>query len=139
MKRIFYQTGFSFVFITVLFVSPLIAQAENKSPLTVFRSSVCYNIVEHEPLDIGTTFTNDVNKLYCFSEIMGAKTNTHITHVWYYMGAERARKQLRVHGTRWRTYSSKLIQSYETGNWEIKIIDAEGKLLKVLKFNITPK
>ncbi|MCK5100618.1 MAG: DUF2914 domain-containing protein [Desulfobacteraceae bacterium] len=139
MKRIFYQTGFLFVFVTVLFVIPLIAQAENKFPLTVFRSSVCYNIVEHEPLDIGTTFTNDVKKLYCFSEIMGAKTNTHITHVWYYMGAERARKQLRVHGTGWRTYSSKLIQSHETGNWEVKIVDAEEKLLKVLKFNITPK
>ncbi len=139
MKGIFCRVGFLFIFINIMFIMPLIAQAETESPLTVFRASICYNIVEHEPLDIGTTFTNDVKKLYCFSEIMGAKTNTHVTHVWYYMGAERARKQLRVHGARWRTYSSKLIQSYETGNWEVKIIDAEEKLLKVLKFNITPK
>ena len=139
MKRIFSQTGFLFFVVTVLFVIPLIAQAKDNSPLTVFRSSICYNIVEHEPLDIGTTFTNDVNKVYCFSEIMGAKTKTHITHVWYYMGAERARKQLRVDDTRWRTFSSKLIQSYETGSWEVKIIDADEKLLKILKFNITPK
>ena len=70
---------------------------------------------------------------------MGAKTKTHITHVWYYMGAERARKQLRVNDTRWRTYSSKLIQSFETGNWEVQIIDSKDNILKVLKFNITPK
>ncbi len=139
MKRIFYQFGFLFIFITMMFILPIIAQAETNSPLTVFRSSICYNIVEHEPLDIGTTFTNDVKKLYCFSEIMGAKTKTHITHVWYYNGAERARKQLRVHSTSWRTYSSKLVQSYETGQWKVKIIDEDGSLLKILKFNITPK
>jgi hypothetical protein len=139
MKRLFYKTNFLFIFVAVMIIMPLAAKAENESPLTVFRAAVCYNIVEHEPLDIGTTFTNDVNRLYCFSEIMGAKTNTHITHVWYYKGAERARVKLRVHDTRWRTYSSKLIQKYETGTWKIQIIDSKENIIKVLKFNITPK
>ena len=137
MKRIFDKIGFLFILITLLLVMPLTAQAENKSPLTVFRAAVCYNIVEHEPLDIGTTFTNNVNTLYCFSEIMGAKANTHITHIWYYMGTERARKQLRVHDARWRTYSSKLIQKHEIGNWEVQIIDSDKNIIKSLKFNIT--
>lgn len=139
MKSLFYRTEFLFILVAALMVMPLIAQAEDETPLTVFRASICYNIVEHEPLDIGATFTNDVDKVYCFSEIMGAKTKTHITHVWYYMGAERARKQLRVHDTRWRTYSSKRIQSFETGNWEVQIIDSKQNILKVIKFNITPK
>lgn len=139
MKRIFYQTGFLFILVTMLIVMPLAAKAENQSPLTVFRASICYNIVEHEPLDIGTTFTNDVNKLYCFSEIMGAKTDTHIFHVWHYMGVERARVKLRVADTRWRTSSSKLIQAYETGSWEVQIVDSEDNVIKILKFNITPK
>ena len=139
MKRLFYQTNFLFILVAVLIIMPLAVKAEIESPLTVFRAAVCYNIVEHEPLDIGTTFTNDVNRLYCFSEIMGAKTNTHITHVWYYKGTERARVKLRVHDTGWRTYSSKLIQKYETGMWEIQIIDSKENIIKVLKFNITPK
>ncbi|MCK5541445.1 MAG: DUF2914 domain-containing protein [Desulfobacterales bacterium] len=139
MKRIFYQTGFLFILVTILMVLPSIVQAENESPLTVFRAAVCYNIVEHEPLDIGTTFTSDVNKLYCFSEIMGAKTDTHITHIWYYMGTERARVKLRVNDSRWRTSSSKLIQKYEIGNWEIQIVDSKENIIKVLKFTITPK
>lgn len=139
MKRLFCQIEFLFILVTVLIVMPLTTLAENEAPLTVFRASICYNIVEHEPLDLGTTFTSNVNKLYCFSEIMGAKTNTHITHVWYYMGAQRGKKQLRVHDERWRTYSSKLIQSFETGNWEVRIIDSKENILKILKFNITPK
>ena len=139
MKSLFSQAEFLLVLVTALIVIPVISQAENETPLTVFRASICYNIVEHEPLDIGATFTNNVDKIYCFSEIMGAKSNTYITHVWYYMGAERARKQLRVHSTRWRTYSSKLIQSFETGNWEVQITDSKENILKVLKFNITPK
>ncbi|MCP3901145.1 MAG: DUF2914 domain-containing protein [Desulfobacteraceae bacterium] len=139
MKRIFFQTGFLFVLIFVITIIPLTVLADDESPLTVFRASVCYNIVEHEPLDIGTTFTNDVNKVFCFSEIMGAKTNTHITHVWYYMGAERAKVKLRVNGTRWRTSSSKIIQQHEIGNWEIQIKDANENIIKVLKFNITQK
>ena len=139
MKKLFYQSSFLFVLVTILIAIPLTVQAENESPLTVFRAAVCYNIVEHEPLDIGTTFTNDVNKLYCFSEIMGAKTNTHITHVWYYMGAERARIKLRVNDSRWRTSSSKLIQKHEIGNWEVQILDPEETIIKVLKFSITVK
>ncbi len=139
MKKIFYQTGFLFVLIFVITIMPLTVLADDESPLTVFRASVCYNIVEHEPLDVGTTFTNDVNKVFCFSEIMGAKTNTHITHTWYYMGAERAKVKLRVHGTRWRTSSSKIIQQHEIGNWEIQIKDANENVIKVLKFNITQK
>lgn len=139
MKRLSCQTEFLFILVTVLIILPLTAKAENKAPLTVFRASICYNIVEHEPLDLGTTFTNDVSKLYCFSEIMGAKANTQITHVWYYMGAERARKQLRVDDERWRTFSSKRIQSFETGKWEVQIIDSNENILKILKFNITPK
>ena len=139
MKSLFCQVEFLLILVAALMIMPLTAQAENETPLTVFRASICYNIVEHEPLDIGATFTNNVGKVYCFSEIMGAKTNTLIKHVWYYMGAERARKQLRVSDTRWRTYSSKLIQSFETGNWEVQIIDSKDNILKVLKFNITPK
>ncbi len=139
MKRTFYQINFLFVLITIMIAMPLTAIADDESSLTVFRAAVCYNIVEHEPLDIGTTFTNDVNKLFCFSEIMGAKTNTHITHVWYYMGAERVRIKLRVNDTRWRTFSSKLIQQHEIGNWEIQILDSKENIIKALQFNITQK
>lgn len=139
MKGTFYQTGVLLILAVIMNIIPTVAQADNKSPLVIARASICNNIVEHEPLDIGTTFTNNVNKLYCFSEVLGATTNTHIFHVWYYKGVERARKQLRVHDARWRTYSSKLIQSYETGIWEVKIIDAQDNLLQTLKFSITPK
>jgi Protein of unknown function (DUF2914) len=139
MKGTFYQTGVLLVLAVIMAVIPIVGQADNESSLLIARASICNSIVEHEPLDIGTTFTNNVDKLYCFSEILGATTKTHISHVWYYKGVERARKQLRVHDARWRTYSSKLIQSYETGTWEVKILDAQENLLQTLKFNITPK
>ncbi len=138
MKKILHETGFLFaVVFLVMVLMPLAGQAEEQTGLTVSRAAICNDIVEHEPVDKGTTFTSDVNKLYCFSEIMGAQTNTHITHVWYFMGTERARVELKVNGSKWRTSSSKRIQDFEIGDWEVKILDAEDTVLKVLKFTIT--
>jgi len=137
LKKIFHQKRFLFIFVTLVFIFPLFAIAADQNSLIVFRSSISQDIIDHEPVEMGTSFTNNIGKLYCFSEIHGATTKTHIKHVWYYHGVERARKQLRVHDVKWRTSSSKLIQCYESGNWEVHIIDADDNVLKIVKFNIT--
>ncbi|MCG6979945.1 MAG: DUF2914 domain-containing protein [Deltaproteobacteria bacterium] len=115
------------------------AMQEQMAPeLTVSVAAICKDVVDREPVDSGNSFTVDVGKLYCFTQIMGAESPTHVTHVWYFDGTERARVELAVNAASWRTFSSKIIQAHELGAWRVDVLDADGKVLKSLDFEVTP-
>lgn len=115
------------------------AMQEQEAPeLTVSVATICRDVVDREPMDSGNSFTADVGKLYCFTKIMGAESPTHVTHVWYFDGTERARVDLAVNGASWRTFSSKIIQPHELGAWRVDVLDADGNVLKSLDFEVTP-
>jgi hypothetical protein len=101
-------------------------------------ATICKDVVDREPVDSGNSFTADVGKLYCFTKIMGAESPTHVTHVWYFDGTERARVDLAVNAASWRTFSSKIIQAHELGAWRVDVLDADGNVLKSLDFEVTP-
>ena len=113
-------------------------EMQEASQLEVSVAAICRDVVDLEPVDAGVTFAATVGKLYCFTKITGAESPTHITHVWYFDGTERARVDLAVNSVSWRTYSSKIIQQHEQGAWRVDILDAEGDVLKSLEFQVTP-
>jgi hypothetical protein len=113
-------------------------QAQKAPELEVSVAAICKDVVDHEPVDSGNSFTASVGKLYCFTKITGAQSPTHITHVWLFDGTERARVELPVNAVSWRTFSSKIIQQHELGAWRVDILDAEGNVLKSLDFEVTP-
>ena len=113
-------------------------QAQEAPELTVSVAAICKDVVDREPVDSGNSFTVDVGKLYCFTKIMGAESPTHVTHVWYFDGTERARVELAVNSDSWRTFSSKIIQAHELGAWRVDVLDADGNVLKSLDFEVTP-
>ena len=113
-------------------------QAQKASELEVSVAAICKDVVDHEPVGSGNSFTVNVGKLYCFTKITGAESPTHVTHVWLYDGTERARVELPVNSASWRTFSSKIIQEHELGAWRVDVLDAEGNVLKRLDFEVTP-
>jgi hypothetical protein len=113
-------------------------QAQKAPELEVSVAAICKDVVDHEPVDSGNSFTANVGKLYCFTKISGAESPTHITHVWYFDGTERGRVELAVNSASWRTFSSKIIQPHEQGAWRVDVLDAEGNVLKSLDFEVTP-
>jgi hypothetical protein len=113
-------------------------QAQKPPELEVSVAAICKDVVDHEPVDSGNSFTVNVGKLYCFTKITGAQSPTHITHVWLFDGTERARVELAVNSVSWRTFSSKIIQPHELGAWRVDVLDAEGNVLKSLDFEVTP-
>jgi len=135
MKR----TSYLLVVLVMLMV-PLsqAATGHAQSTLEVAEAAVCRNVVDREPVDVGNTFQSSVGKLYCFSKISGASDPTQISHVWYYGDVERARVNLDVKSVIWRTYSSKIIQDHEIGDWHVDILGPKGELLMTLRFKITP-
>ena len=113
-------------------------QAQKPLELVVSVAAICKDVVDHEPVDSGNSFTADVGKLYCFTKITGAQSPTQVTHVWLFDGTERARVDLAVNAVSWRTFSSKIIQQHELGAWRVDVLDAEGNVLKTLEFEVTP-
>jgi hypothetical protein len=114
------------------------AASQETVPLEVTDGAICLNIVNLECLDASTRFDASVGKLFCLTRITGAQDATHITHVWYFGEEERARVELDVRSSSWRTYSSKIILIHEIGEWHVDVLGPEGELLKRLPFEISP-
>ncbi|MGA1868080.1 MAG: DUF2914 domain-containing protein [bacterium] len=113
-------------------------QSPSMAPsLAVEQMAVCRNVVDREPVDGGSSFEVSAGKLYCYSKIVGAQDPVEITHVWYYNDVERARVNLPVRSANWRTYSSKVIQLFEIGNWRVDVVSPNGDVLQSEKFTIT--
>jgi hypothetical protein len=59
-----------------------------------------------------------------------------VTHVWYFGETERARVGLDVRSGSWRTFSSKIVQPYEIGDWHVDVLGEDGQLLMVIPFEV---
>jgi len=122
----------------VCLLSTTAALAQETNPMAVEPAAICRDVVDLEPIGTGTVFPVSVGKLYCFTRIVNAAPPTVVTHVWYYGDSEKARVSLRVNASSWRTYSSKLIQSHETGIWYVDVLGPDGNRLTSMTFEITP-
>jgi hypothetical protein len=112
------------------------ALEEKKSMLTVEDGAICKDVVDHTPVEPGTSFPASVEKLYCFTKIVGAIDPTEITHVWFYGDIERARVTLAVDSPLWRTHSSKIIQPHEIGAWNVVVLDQFENVMESFSFTI---
>ena len=135
------KQSFSRLFIitlSVIFLSiPIASSAQEDTQMDVDVSAICKGIVEMEPIGSSISFPVSAGKLYCFTRIVGAQTPTQVTHVWYFGLIERARVDLAIKSSTWRTYSSKIIQPHEIGSWRVEVLDPEGTVLKVIQFITT--
>ncbi|RLB76720.1 MAG: DUF2914 domain-containing protein, partial [Deltaproteobacteria bacterium] len=102
------------------------------------EASICLDVVDLQCQGGDTIFSSSLGKLYCFTRIVGAKEPTTIFHVWYHGQKQRARVPLQVNSSNWRTYSSKIIQAHETGDWRVEVLGPNDELLRVVHFKVVP-
>ena len=112
---------------------PALASASN---ISIDRAVIAVYVEEREPIDEGVSFDSSVGKLYCFTHLMGAESETFIRHVWYYKDKEMADVLLTIKSSSYRTYSSKNILSFWTGDWMVEILGEDDTLLKTVNFTI---
>ena len=138
MKKLSFFALSMFISVTIcaFFAGNAISQESER--LEVTEGAVCLDVVDLECTGADTSFPANVGKLYCITKITGAKGAGKITHVWYYGHTERARIALDIRSASWRTYSSKIIQTHETGDWHIDVLGPEDEFLKVIQFEIGP-
>lgn len=111
---------------------------QEPSNLQVEVATVAKDVIDRAPVEAGSSFPASVGKLFCFTKITGALNPTHVTHVWFFDGTERARVELEVNSASWRTYSSKNIENHEAGAWRVEVVDSAGNVLQTLNFEVTP-
>ena len=133
MKK--YILLYSILFV-LLFTTRILAQ---DMTLTVEDLTLCTSIEDRQPMGADITFYNDVERVYCFSKILGAGELSAITHIWYYDDKEMARIEMFVKSKSWRTWSSKKIVSPWVGSWRVDIIDEDGEVIASKKFEIIPR
>ncbi|MBW1997646.1 MAG: DUF2914 domain-containing protein [Deltaproteobacteria bacterium] len=136
MKRSFSGIMGVLIFGSVLLALAAPSFSQVSDELSVAEGKICVNVVNRECIDANTRFASPVEKLYCFTRIVGATTPTSVTHVWYFGDMERARVTLKVGSASWRTYSSKIILPHEIGEWHVNVLGPDGKPLMVIPFEI---
>ena len=99
------------------------------------ETSLCTSIENLMPVGEATSFPADVGKIYLWCRIHNMDGAT-ISHVWYYKDTEMASIDLSINSVSWRTYSSKNILPYWTGNWTVKIKDSDGNVLAIIPFTV---
>ena len=117
----------------MLCISVTLAAAE----FTTVDSGICNAVENHRAVGLGEVFPADVGKLFCFTRIVGpyhAERSQQVEHVWYYKDAERARISLPIRSSNWGTYSSKIIQPHEVGDWRVELLDGNGEVAAVFQF-----
>lgn len=123
-----------FTFFCLLFSIITTTQAQD---IKITQFDFATSIEDRQPVDVDTTFAADVGTIYSYTEIEGITDSTEITHVWYHREEEKARINLTVSSSPWRTWSSKSILESWTGPWRVMILDSEENVLDAKTFTIS--
>jgi hypothetical protein len=105
--------------------------------LALDQAVMCEEIYESVPRNRTVVFSLAKERAVCFTSFETVPKKTFIYHNWYYRDIPSARIRLVVQPPRWSTYSSIQIRKTDVGPWRVEITDAQGKILRVLRFSIT--
>ena len=125
-----------YLMIMILAGVPCFSQQEAAGPFSEVETSICASIEDRQPMRVAASFAPDCGQVYFWTKCVGAADSTFVTHVWVHEGETRATVELPVKSSNWRTWSSKKILPSWTGNWEVRILDAAGNILKAETFTI---
>ncbi len=112
------------------------AVVAEESALVLEEVAICKAVEDRQPTGIGTIFTNDLDKIYCFTKIVGATDTISVNHVWYMGDQQVASVNLPIKSATWRTWSSKMIGTY-LGKGHVEIVSENGTVLGKADFEIT--
>jgi hypothetical protein len=116
-----------------------VAVSASATEMTLVDSGICTGVMDHAAAGVGDVFTADIGKLYCFTRVKSPYlegSDSSVQHVWYYQDNERARITLPVKSSNWGTYSSKIVQPFEIGEWRVEVLDTNGETISVFQFYI---
>lgn len=113
-----------------------VAGLKKKDKLVVVRAQTCEKMSNLQPVNQTAVFSVARDKAFCFAEIEGIVTTTHIYHNWIRRDNHVAGIKLVVKPPRWSTVSSISLRETDKGPWRVEITDMNGNILKTLRFSV---
>ena len=98
----------------------------------------CRSIEDREPVEPDSLFNDTVGQIYCYTKVTSVTDTTSIFHVWFHENEEKAKVELVIGSSPWRTWSSKLILKEWTGIWRVDIQLPNGRLIRSKEFLVKP-
>ncbi|MCF6323750.1 MAG: DUF2914 domain-containing protein [Gammaproteobacteria bacterium] len=105
----------------------------NANTSEVARAQFTSAIEAREPVDKVNVLSNDVNKIYFFSDLRNLQGQT-VTHRWLLADKVMAEVSFNVGGPRWRVNSSKALQTGWVGDWTVAVVDGTGSVIAEYTF-----
>ncbi len=98
----------------------------------ISRAQFSWGIKDKEPtgsvISPAILQRGDSVTLYFFSEFNNLK-GKELIHEWNFNGKSVARRKFRIHGKRWRVFSSKLLNNRSFGDWKVVVKNIDGTTL----------
>jgi hypothetical protein len=112
------------------------AEAVSEGPaLSLEDVQICSSIEDRQPEGTGTVFSDDLEKIYCFTKVIGAEDTTSVNHVWYMGDKQIISVNLPIKAASWRTWSSKMLDM-GLGKGYVEIVSEGGDILGKVEFEI---
>lgn len=89
-----------------------------------------------EPLSHSVMMGDELIKVILYTEMKGLKGKV-LYHEWYRNGKRQARVKIPVNVSNQNSYSSKFIDKYMLGQWQVKVVDASGEPYVLADFEVT--
>jgi len=110
---------------------------EKPLSLTLVKAIMCEGMKEFEPQNETIIFSSTLGQAVCFTAFDPVPEKTEIYHNWIRRDQPDARFKLTLKPPRWATFSRITIHNADAGPWRVEITDANGTVLKTLRFSVT--
>ena len=107
-----------------------------ESTLSLEDVQICSAIEDRQPAGAAAAFPDDLEKIYCFTKVVGAADTTSVNHVWYMGDKQIISVNLSVKAASWRTWSSKMLDM-GLGKGHVEIVSEGGDVLGKAEFEVT--
>ncbi len=130
MKTVFY-----FVVI-LLFSAANVCSQQPDAKMKMVQAVICESIDNFKPVNPGVVFSISSGEVFCFSEFDPVFEKTHVLHQWYKKDKLIFTMRLIISPPKWSSFSRIQIRDADKGPWRVEIHDADGTILKTLRFSM---
>jgi len=120
--------------------TPATAQGTGTPPIAQLHLSeavICETLEAFKPLNPSVVFSVKTGSVMCFTAFDHVPEQTSIFHDWIRQDKLVFRKKLILKTPRWSSVSSIQLREADKGPWRVEIRDADGNILRILRFSIT--
>ena len=110
---------------------------ESPQELTLVQAVMCEGLRSLVPLNEAATFSIEREEVFCFLDFDPVPEKTSIRISWFWRDERRLNRKFTLYSPRWSTLDSMQLRDADKGPWRVEVKDAEGNILKTLRFSIT--